>query len=129
MSRETRIERRMIATATRALLVERFPAAFMPPHTDKRPLAVGIYKAIRAACPDIPCRDLNFAMRDYTGGPKYLRALIVGADRIGLDGAPVAQVSETQATHAAARLAALKARWAKRKPAPAAEQPTTGETP
>ena len=48
------------------------------------------------------------ALGDYTSGPTYLRACVAGAPRIGLDGKPCGEVSEQQAAHAKARLAALE---------------------
>ena len=100
------------ARETRAELVTLFPACFMPRGAVKKPLALGIYKAIRERAPDIASDRLSAAIRDYTTGPKYLGSLSVCAARFDLDGNEVGTVTESEAEHATAILDALQAFWA-----------------
>lgn len=95
---------RKIAERIRAILVERFPAAFAPKGGEKRPLKIGIFKAIRAELSDISENELALALEDYTWGPTYIRGLIAGAERIGLDGNPAGVVTAHEADHAASRM-------------------------
>ena len=53
--------------------------------------------------PEVSRRRLALALRYFTHAPLYLRALVEGADRIGLDGAPAGTADA--AAHAAAELA------------------------
>jgi ProP effector len=99
------------AAATRNLLTETFPLAFMPKGTEKRPLKVGIYADVRAALPELSGKDVRIALADYTEGPTYLRNVIAGAVRVGLNGEPAGAVTEEQAAHAAGRMKRFE-RWA-----------------
>ena len=96
--------------AWRQILVDRFPECFAPSSSDveKRPLAIGIDKELFARCPDLPRISIRKALRHYTSRPSYLRAVIVGAERIGLDGQPVELISEREADFALASLAAQR---------------------
>jgi sRNA-binding protein len=47
------------AAATRKLLTETFPLAFMPKSAEKRPLKVGIYADVRATLSRPPRRVLS----------------------------------------------------------------------
>lgn len=117
---KVRKEFERVARETRAVLVERFPAVFMGKGVDKIPLKVGIDKEIRAAIPELKSRQVYCAMRDYVTGGRYLKAMVAGAVRIGLDGNPSGTVTEEQAQIAAARLKALNGRITKREAARAA---------
>ncbi|WP_371346509.1 ProQ/FINO family protein [Ancylobacter sp. IITR112] len=95
--REKRRRWRLEATATRALLAERFPRCFAPKGEPKRPLKLGIHNDLRAAVPDISRRLIRIALDDYTTGNSYLRAMAAGAARLDLDGWPAGEVSITHA--------------------------------
>lgn len=92
-----RARERKLATHTREILVERFPKAFMPKGADKIPLKLGIRADIRAACPDLSGLAVGVALFDYVSGFKYRDALKEGADRVDLDGNPVAKVIAIEA--------------------------------
>lgn len=95
--RERRRRRRLEATATRALLAERFPRCFAPKGAPKRPIKLGIHNDLRAAAPDISRRLIRIALEDYTTGISYLRAMAAGAARLDLEGWPAGEVSITHA--------------------------------
>lgn len=97
------------AAATRALLVARYPACFADKGREKRPLRLGVHNLIMADLPEIGLKRLTAALGDYTAGPTYLRNVVAGATRIGLDGAAAGEVSAAEAEHAALRLSALQA--------------------
>ncbi len=88
------------AMAVRAELVLRFPAAFKGPGEPKPPLMIGVSAEIMLRCPDITKYDLGAALQDYCNGTTYLRSFFVGAQRINLDGEPVAEVTEGEITNA-----------------------------
>jgi sRNA-binding protein len=95
-------------------------------HLPHRPLKIGIAADICAALPELPSRVLSMALAAYTKRIMYLQALVVGADRIDLDGNAAGQVTTAEAGHAIAVLVGiLAARAAQRKPviAPAASPP------
>ncbi len=99
---------------TRAVLCATFPNAFFPKGAAKRPLKIGIFQDIIALGADISKRKLRQALRDYTGGPLYLKALKAGEHRIDLDGYNAGFVTEDHAAHAAKELAAINARKARK---------------
>ena len=92
------------AAVVRVILVQRFPLAFLPKGSHKRPLKIGIFKDIRARCSDLASRDVHSALDDYTRGPSYLVGLQAGAARIDLDGNPCGVVDPSQADDAERRL-------------------------
>jgi sRNA-binding protein len=98
-----------IIADTRELLVERFPAAFMPKGAQKLPLKVGIFDDLCLAAPDVDVRHLRWAINDYCAGPKYLRNLINGATRINLLGNEAGFVNEEAAAVAERCLLRLNA--------------------
>lgn len=67
----------------------------------KRPLALGIKADLIGANTGLSERDVKHFLRAYTFGPKYLRALTVGAWRHALDGAADGWVTYYDAQHAA----------------------------
>jgi ProP effector len=79
----------------------------MPPNSPKVPLAIGILKSLFAAAPDLDRHGLINAIADYCGGQSYQRALVVGVNRIGLDGKPAGTVSPSHAEHARKSLATI----------------------
>lgn len=95
------------ATArARAQLVERWPALFNA--KKPLPLAIGINDALCAAMPDTGAALLRRALAYWCNRPRYLAALVAGADRHGLEGVD-GKVTEEQAADAAERLKALQA--------------------
>jgi ProP effector len=92
---------RTIANETIALLVQKFPAAFSL-FGPRRPLKVRIHADILAAAPDLSTRSVKVALACYTHHRNYLAAMVAGAARVGLDGAPVDSVDEAGAAHAIA---------------------------
>jgi ProP effector len=100
--------------ATIALLAERYPNVFAIQLERVRPLAVGICQTLRLFAPDIPSQQLRAALKAYCRHGSYLRAMVEGAPRIDLDGAPSGVVTGDAARHAAERLAAVEAAAARR---------------
>jgi ProP effector len=100
------------AITVRAILAERFPLAIKPKGADKSPLKIGVKQDVIARCPDLSKRQIRDALRDYTSGFLYLRALINGACRIDLDGQPAGEIAAEHRTGAQARLIKLQRRKA-----------------
>ena len=86
-------------------LFERFPLAFMPTGEPKKPLKIGIFDDLLAACPDIEPARIKIAMEDYCHGPRYLIEQVEGAVRVGLDGQATGAVTTHQQEGADSRLA------------------------
>ena len=99
--------------ATIARLAQLYPACFYAARQQRRPLKVGIRRDLVALDLGIGRRELDSALAWYVNGIGYLQSLRVGADRIGLDGAPVGVVSGADEAHAREKLAALGARRAR----------------
>ena len=92
------------------LLCARFPACFVMLQYRRRPLKVGINADLVAALgEEVDRRLLGAALRDYTRNLHYRLAQKPGVARIDLDGKPVGEVSEADAAHAAADVAAHRA--------------------
>ena len=112
-----------------ALLAEAYPKTFALRECRRRPLPIGIRTELQVALAGaVESRELGRALRHYTTNRAYLRGLLVGAWRIGLDGRPVGAVTMDEEQQARARLAAPAERTARRKEAAtvaakAAEQP------
>ena len=102
----------MSKTARRAriaaeLLCGRFPRTFS--RRGPQPLKVGVYGDVLAALGKaVQPRDLQSALRAYTGNRGYFRALLAGACRIDLDGKPAGTVTPEDEKVAKARLAEFK---------------------
>jgi ProP effector len=96
--------------ATIAQLAQMYPACFYVARQQRRPLKIGIRPDLAALDLGIGRRELDSALAWYVNGIAYLHSLRVGADRIGLDGAPAGVVSEADEAHALEKLAALGAR-------------------
>lgn len=88
----------------RVTLVERFPKCFVPSGSKKRPLAIGIEKAILARAPDLDAKAVKMMLEAYTGAPKYWLACINGELRVDLDGNAAGVVKPSDAAFAAACL-------------------------
>ena|ERR1700683_4114808 len=96
-----------IVAAMTAVLAERFPACFQVFERRRRPLKIGIHEDITAATPDLDPRHVRLALAAYARNPWYLRAIVTGASRVGLDGGAAGIITADQATHAAEKLADL----------------------
>ena len=90
--------RQRVAAAVIELLAERWPACFFVYEQHRRPLKIGIRDDILAAIDEIAVskRGLRRAMRSYVGNEVYCSRLVVGAERIGLDGQPAGIVTREQ---------------------------------
>lgn len=111
MTSSLQARHRRKAEAGRKLLESVFPLCFLPRKMPKRPLKIRIDQDIRLALPELARGDMALAMADYCGGPTYLRAMIVGAERIDLNGNPAGTVTAEEAEYAAGRLKAFEARF------------------
>jgi sRNA-binding protein len=94
------------ARRVHAQLAERWPALF----DEKKPvpLAIGISDALLEAMPDATAAPLRRALGGWCKCPRYLAALVAGADRHGLEGVQ-GTVTEEQAADAAERFKAIQA--------------------
>ncbi len=106
------------------ILADRFPAAFHADGRLVRPLAVGVLNDLRAAREGenplpVTTQDLRRALRYYTQGAAYHRAVARGDARINLLGEAVAEVTEDQKAHSAAKLLELEPKLPKRPERPA----------
>lgn len=101
------------------ILADRYPAAFHADGRLVRPLAVGVLKELQAAREGenplaVSMPDLRRALRYYTQGAAYHRAVARGDARINLLGEDAGEVTEDQKTHAAAKLVELEPKLPKR---------------
>ena len=109
-------------------LAELYPNAFHADGRKVRPLAVGILKELQAAREGeaghgLSMQDLRRALRYYTQGAAYHRAVARGEARINLAGEAAGEVTEEQKAHAAAKLVELEPKLPKREP----RKPVEGE--
>jgi ProP effector len=95
------------ADATIAELVAAFPATFTLDADQVRPLKNGVREELYDAAAHISHRRISAALARYCRSPPYLKAVKEGVARIGLDGQPAGQVTETEAEAARKQLAAL----------------------
>jgi len=92
---------------TRDQLAALFPAAIAKNGASWRvPLKTGVKDELLSVATGGPARDIYNFLAAYTSGPKYLRAVVAGGARKGLDGRVVGQVSPAEREHAQGRLAA-----------------------
>ncbi|MGD9889266.1 MAG: ProQ/FINO family protein [Halothiobacillaceae bacterium] len=101
------------------ILADRYPAAFHADGRLVRPLAIGVLQELRAAREGenplpVSMQDLRRALRYYTQGAAYHRAVARGDARISLMGEVVAEVTEEQKAHSAAKLLELEPKLPKR---------------
>jgi ProP effector len=83
-------------------LAERWPKCFAVDEKRRQPLKVGIAEEARALLPDI---DVSTALALYTRSTSYMKALVAGAVRIGLNGEPAGTVTAGHETFARRELA------------------------
>ncbi|MEW6764206.1 MAG: ProQ/FINO family protein [Pseudomonadota bacterium] len=111
-----------------ARLAEVYPEAFATDGRKVRPLAVGILKELQAAREaqgedkpghGLSMQELRRALRYYTQGAAYHRAIARGDARVNLAGEAVAEVTEEQKAHAEAKLVELAPKLPKRPERPA----------
>jgi sRNA-binding protein len=99
------------ATATIAALAARWPAAFHVYEPRRRPLKIGIsHDIVAAVAGEIDKKDISYALRLYTCGWHYLRAIKNGAPRINLDGQQDGVCTKDEERGAAERLRPMKER-------------------
>lgn len=109
-----------------AKLAEKFPLAFHVYERRRKPLAIGIHKAIKEQCPELTEVEIKQRLRYYCNNGFYLKACcVVGANRIDLAGQVVGQVTEDEAENSRRRLAwkQAKRRAAKVEPEEAEPEP------
>lgn len=113
------IQRRHIQNTTnwplyrehRAYLADLFPAIRYSGQP-KQPLCCHIKADLIGANTGLAADDIKHFLRAYTFGPKYLRALKVGAPRYALDGSVAGYVTPEEASYASME---LKAHYVMRK--------------
>jgi sRNA-binding protein len=105
----------LTGTAQARCMAEWFPQTFVAekylPH---RPLKIGIHINLKDRCPELSEYERSAFLRYYVARPLYLRACVVGAPRIDLDGNVCGEVTTAEAQHADARLAAILAARARK---------------
>jgi len=107
-------------------LAAQFPGVFAMRSKDRRPLAIGIQDELLKVDTGLSANQLRNAMASYCTSIGYLRQMLEGAARIGLDGRPAGVVTAAEAEDAAKRLAEHMTGTAKRppqKPVDAASEP------
>src|SRR4051794_24881400 len=108
---EARRRRQAAINALWARLAEKYPAAITPQnHAPLHPLKLGINRDIQERCPDVSLRTRREFLHQYARQFGYLRLLVAGTDRVGLDGMPAGEVTEEQTRNALERLAQRAAR-------------------
>lgn len=91
----------------RDMLVRAFPHCFVPSGFPKKPLMRGMDRELARRGVMTQSRANQF-LRVYCNGPRYLRALIEGTQRVGLDGAPAGGISDEERERARAALHQLE---------------------
>ena len=81
--------------ATRRALLKRWPNCFSGYMRPKKPLKVGIDKAILAADPELDIEIVKLVLRIYVAHETYRKVMIEGAGRVDLDGNPAGFVSKS----------------------------------
>jgi sRNA-binding protein len=90
-----------------ARLAVAYPGAFFVEQSARRPLAIGIHRALRSdASHGLTDAELRTALHRYCTSPGYLASMVDGTDRIGLDGLAAGSVS-AEAVAAAVKIARL----------------------
>jgi sRNA-binding protein len=85
------------------LLCARFPEVFSA-SKQRRPLKIGIHAdVVPALGGEVRERELKSALRAYTSSASYLRSVVGGASRFGIDGHPAGTVTAEEQAHAKAK--------------------------
>jgi len=113
------MERRTEAAKIIDELAKSFPKAFSTDPSRIRPLAVGIKEMLFQRYRISPGR-IVLALRYYTGSAAYLKAIVEGAVRVDLEGAPAGIVTTHHIEHARRRLAKITGNHSERLDAPRA---------
>jgi ProP effector len=95
--------RRALASEVLAILAARFPLTFVL-EGHRRPLKIGIDRDLASTVTGMSPRAIKDALRFYVGSQRYQEALVVGAERVDLAGAPVGIVSTEEAARASAAI-------------------------
>jgi ProP effector len=108
-------DERVVAVKGIELLAKAYSKCFFVNEKARVPLKVGISNDIASRFPPgkMP-KALGLALRYYVGSPHYLKKLVLGAKRIGLDGVPAGAVTAEQEKQARMLLAGQKERRKKR---------------
>ena len=101
-----------LGAEARIILHERFPEVFKGKGENKHPLRVGIHADIKREIPEFSSNQVHMALRDYMGGPTYLRNMIEGTLRMGLDGKLYEPVTKEHELAAKQNLQKLEVRYA-----------------
>ena len=89
------------------LLAEMFPRCFAVHEARRRPLKIGIHLDVMADIGGlVTSAELSTALGCYVGNRVYQKRIRAGAARIGLDGEPAGEVTETEAAFAKLQRAA-----------------------
>jgi ProP effector len=104
---------------TIAELAKLCPAAFSTDSSLLRPLAVGVKELLLQHC-NLSPESIDDALKHYTGSTGYLKVLVEGAERVGLDGKSAGTVTARQAEYAQRRLTRTAERTAAKADASAA---------
>jgi ProP effector len=106
--------------AVLGLLAEKWPACFQIFEQRRRPLKIGIHLDIAAALDGmVTPAEISITLRYYVNNPHYLDHLVVGADRIDLNGNAAGTVTAAEAEHAARIVARRRQKKMAAKPAAA----------
>jgi ProP effector len=82
----------------------------------RRPLKIGIHDDLVALLPEVDPQIIGLALKLYTVHSGYLRSLVEGAPRVGLNGAEVGTVTAEAASHAQDLLQRFLRRQAAKEP-------------
>ena len=107
-------EERQKREAAVLALAERWPKCFAVDAKRRRPLKIGIAEEIRAAGLDV---DVSAALAYYAYNASYMKALVAGAIRIGLDGEAAGTVTADQEAFARRELAKRETKQPQSEPA------------
>jgi ProP effector len=99
--------------AAKAWLEKEFPQVFNP--REPTPLKTGIRKELLAKGVPFSATQLNKVLGAYVHSLGYLKAIVEGQWRYGLNGGPVEKISQEHREHAKKQLDSRKARWLKNK--------------
>lgn len=113
-----------------AYLAEKFPACFSIEGPAK-PLKVGIFQDLSEQLAEdetISKTRLRQALRHYTSSWRYLKAVKLGAFRVGVDGKDVSEIDKDQADYALKTLKESQEKVNANKPKPAAHKKSPKNT-
>lgn len=100
-----------MSNANPAVVALRFLCNQYPVFSERRPLAIGIAKALIARHPEIRRSDIQSALRLHTRSVGYMKAVAKGGSRFDLDLNACGAISPAQVSYATE---SLKNRFAKK---------------